>query len=99
MLGPGFDLGNNLIVAACAGMGITVIQPMLIEAELASGQLVLPFSPAVNTDRGYYLCSRAALAENEAVARFTRWLLGEAQASSERAGFSARGSAARKEMA
>ncbi len=99
VLGPGFDLGNNLIVAACAGMGVTVIQPMLIEAELASGQLVLPFSPAVNTDRGYYLCSRAALAENEAVARFTRWLVGEAQASSERAGFSARGSAARKKMA
>jgi LysR family transcriptional regulator, glycine cleavage system transcriptional activator len=90
-LGPGFDLGNHLIVAACAGLGVTVIQPLLIEAELASGQLVLPFSPAVNTDRGYYLCSRAALAENEAVAHFTRWLLEEARASTERAGFSARG--------
>ncbi len=84
VLGPGFDLGSNLIVAACAGMGVTVIQPMLIEAELASGQLVLPFSPAAATDRGYYLCSRAALAENDAVERFTQWLLAEAKAGTER---------------
>jgi LysR family glycine cleavage system transcriptional activator len=89
-MGPGFDLGSNLIVAACAGMGVTVIQPMLIEAELASGQLVLPFRPAVATDRGYYLCSRAALAENAAVEQFTRWLLDESKASTERFGLTRR---------
>jgi DNA-binding transcriptional LysR family regulator len=83
-LGPGFDLGNNLIVAACAGMGVTVIQPCLIEAELAAGQLVLPFSPAAATERGYYLCGRAALAENDAVEQFTRWLLDESKASMRR---------------
>ncbi|RZJ15657.1 MAG: LysR family transcriptional regulator [Acidovorax sp.] len=94
-LGPGFDLGNNLIVAACAGMGVTVIQPLLIEAELASGQLVLPFGPAVNTGRGYFLCSRAALAGNEDVAQFTAWLLEASKASSERFGFSPRGATAR----
>lgn len=83
-LGPGFDFGNNLIVAACAGMGVTVIQPVLIEAELASGQLVLPFTPAAVTDRGYFLCSRAALAENDAVEQFTHWLLDEARTSAQR---------------
>ncbi len=83
-LGPGFDLGNNLIVAACAGMGAIVIQPVLIEAELASGQLVLPFSPAAALDRGYYLGSRGALAENEAVHQFTRWLQDESKASTDR---------------
>ena len=61
-------------------------QPCLIEAELASGQLVLPFSPAVATDRGYYLCSRAALADNEAVEQFTRWLVDESKASTDRFG-------------
>jgi len=83
-LGAGFDLGNNLIAAACAGMGATIIQPWLIEAELATGQLVLPFGPAVVTDRGYYLCSRAALAENDAVEQFTQWLLDEASISAKR---------------
>ncbi|MES2941502.1 MAG: LysR substrate-binding domain-containing protein [Pseudomonadota bacterium] len=89
-LGAGFDLGNNLIVAACAGMGAILIQPLLIEAELASGHLVLPFSPSVVTDRGYYLCSRAALAENEAVEQFTHWLLDESKASAERFGLTPR---------
>lgn len=82
-LGTGFDLGNNLIVAACAGMGVIVVHPVLIEAELASGQLVLPFKPAVATDRGYYLGSRASLAKNDAAEQFTRWLVGESMASSE----------------
>ena len=85
-LGAGFDLGNNLIVAACAGMGVMVIQPLLIEAELSSGQLVSPFMQTVNTGRGYYLCSRAALAENDAVAKLSQWLMDEAKASQERLG-------------
>lgn len=85
-LGPAFDLGNNLIAAACVGMGATVLQPCLIEPELAAGQLVLPFGPAVATDRGYYLCGRAALADNDAAARFTRWLLEESRASMDRFG-------------
>jgi DNA-binding transcriptional LysR family regulator len=84
VLGPGFDVGSNLIVAACAGMGTTIIQPWLIEAELAAGQLVLPFRQSVATDRGYYLCVRAAMAGNPAVEALTRWLLDEAGASAKR---------------
>lgn len=83
-LGPGFDLGNNLIVAACAGMGVIIIQPWLIEAELNTGQLVLPFPQTVSTDRGYYLCGRAALATNPAVEAFSGWLRHEADRSMQR---------------
>lgn len=88
-LGQGFDLGNNLVVAACAGMGVILIQPTLIEAELASGQLVMPFAQPVDTGRGYYLCSRAALARNDALDSFTRWLEKEARASADRFGMPA----------
>lgn len=84
VLGPGFDLGNNLIVAACAGMGVTLIQPSLIEPELASGQLVLPFQQAVNTERGYHLCSHAAQTGNDSTMRFINWILGEAERSTAR---------------
>lgn len=74
-LGPGFDLGNNLIVAACAGMGAVVIQPCLIESELESGKLVLPFDTRVLIKRGYYLCQRSAAAHsNRAVEAFALWL-------------------------
>lgn len=83
-LGQGFDLGNNLIVAACAGMGAILVQPFLIEAELASGQLVLPFLTPLDTGRGYYLCGHAALAGNDAADRFTRWLVDESKVTSQR---------------
>jgi LysR family transcriptional regulator, glycine cleavage system transcriptional activator len=62
-------------------MGVTVIQPALIEAELASGQLVIPFKQAAITDRGYYLCSRSALSGNGEVELLSKWLLQEAKAS------------------
>jgi DNA-binding transcriptional LysR family regulator len=88
-LGQGFDLGNNLVVAACAGMGVILIQPLLIEAELTAGQLVLPFPRPVDTGRGYYMCSRAALAQNDAMESFTRWLADEANASAKRFGMPA----------
>lgn len=84
VLGPGFDLGSNLIVAACAGMGVTVLQPALIEPELASGQLVLPFRQAATTERGYYLCSRTALRGSVTTERFSKWVQHEAEGSNER---------------
>jgi LysR family glycine cleavage system transcriptional activator len=85
-LGPGFDVGSNLIVAACADMGAIMIQPLFIEAELASGQLVLPFRQAVATDRGFYICYRTAMAGNEAVNVLERWLLAEAKSGAARLG-------------
>ena len=74
-LGSGFDLGNNLIVAACAGMGVALIQPCLVERELASGELVQPFELCVSTGRGYYLCTRKASDGKQAVEAFTRWVV------------------------
>lgn len=73
-LGTGLDLGSNLIVAACAGMGVTVIQPCLIEGELATGQLVMPFDLRASTERGYYLSYSPALAKNQPLQTFVAWL-------------------------
>ncbi len=73
-LGQGFDTGNNLIVAACAGIGIPVIHPCLIENELANGQLVRPFPILVSTGRGWHACYKNSLAQNPAVLAFVAWL-------------------------
>jgi LysR family transcriptional regulator, glycine cleavage system transcriptional activator len=81
-LGPGFDLGNNLIVAACAGMGVPVIHPCLVENELASGQLVQPFPMTVSTGRGYYVCYKNTLAQSPSVLAFVQWLSTQALATS-----------------
>jgi DNA-binding transcriptional LysR family regulator len=74
-LGTGFDLSHHLIAAAAAGLGVGVVQPCLIERELASGELVLPFEVSVSTGRGYYLCIRTAAADKPAVELFARWLM------------------------
>jgi len=79
-LGSGFDLGNNLIVAASAGMGVAVIQPCLIERELASGELVRPFELSTSTRRGYYLCTRNASDRKDTIDLFAHWLAAAAQA-------------------
>lgn len=80
-LGPGYDLGLNLIFAAKEGAGIALIQPCLIERELENGELVIPFAMSVSTGRGYFLCvdRQAQLgAEQQA---FVKWVLDEAQQS------------------
>ncbi len=85
-LGGGFDLGNNLIVAACAGMGVAVLQTCLVERELASGELVRPFNLSASTGRGYYLCTRNAADGMSVVEAFTRWVSEMARSSASAAG-------------
>lgn len=78
-LGPGFDLGSNLIVAAAVGMGVAVIHPFMVARELANGELVRPFKPTVSTGRGYYACYRSAQAQNPIVEAFLGWLKEQAK--------------------
>jgi DNA-binding transcriptional LysR family regulator len=73
-LGGGYDVANNLIVAAIASAGVAVIQPCLIERELASGELVLPFDLMVSTGRGYYVCTRSAADGSHSIEAFRQWL-------------------------
>jgi LysR family glycine cleavage system transcriptional activator len=73
-LGGGFDLAGNLIVAASSGMGVAVIQPCLVERELAAGELVRPFALLASTGRGYYVCTRKSAADHGAAGLFAGWL-------------------------
>lgn len=76
--GTGFDLAMNLIEAARAGMGVAVVQKCMVEADLASGRLVMPVAGIAATERGYYLCRRRALGAHPAADLFSDWLLGQA---------------------
>ncbi len=78
-LGPGYDLSMNLIFAAKEGVGIAITQPCLIERELQSGELVIPFALPVSTGRGYFMCTdrdRPATARQLAV---MSWVQDEAR--------------------
>jgi LysR family glycine cleavage system transcriptional activator len=79
--GTGFDLVVNLIEAARGGMGMAVVQTCMVEADLASGRLVMPVPGTASTGRGYYLCRRRAMGAHPAAERFAEWLLAQAAAS------------------
>ena len=79
--GTGFDLAINLIEAARAGMGVAVVQKCMVEADLASGRLVMPVPGTASTERGYYLCRRRALGAHPAADAFSDWLLEQAAVS------------------
>lgn len=76
--GSGFDLVINLIEAARSGMGVAVVQQCMVEADLASGRLLMPVPGAASTGRGYYLCRRRALGAHPAVELFSAWVEQEA---------------------
>lgn len=73
-LGGGFDLASNMIVAACSGMGVAVIQPCLVERELSTGELVRPFERTVSTGRGYYACARKGAVDDGPAGLFMAWI-------------------------
>ena len=71
--GPRYELFSMLAVAATHGLGVALIPPLLIEAELASGELVVACARPLRGERGYYLISPAQ-APSPVLATFSAWL-------------------------
>ena len=78
--GPRFDLFSMLAVAAARGMGVALVPGMLVEAELARGELVVPCDRPLEEGRAYHLVLPERKAGNPALERFREWLLAEAGA-------------------
>lgn len=79
-LGPGYDLSMNLIFAAKEGVGVAITQPCLIERELQSGELVVPFALPVSTGRGYFVCTDRNRPASAGQVAFISWVQDEARA-------------------
>lgn len=75
--GPTFETRALAIQAAIAQLGVVVIDPRFIEAELAARQLVIPFPLRVTLEDSYWLVWRAGR-ETRPVTAFRRWLAAEA---------------------
>ncbi|EJE52175.1 transcriptional regulator [Acidovorax sp. CF316] len=71
--GPRYELFSMLAVAATCGLGVALIPPLLIEAELARGELVVACNQPLQGERGYYLI-RPAHAQSPVLAAFSQWL-------------------------
>lgn len=76
--GPRFDLFSMLAVAAARGMGVALVPAMLVEGELARGELVVPCDRPLDGGRAYHLVMPERKAGNPALERFRDWLLAEA---------------------
>ncbi|RJF98003.1 LysR substrate-binding domain-containing protein [Noviherbaspirillum saxi] len=79
-LASGFDHVSILIQAVKTDMGVAVLQRCLIQEELASGQLVIPFNLPISLPRGYFLCAPVQRRNHPALVVFRQWLLETAEA-------------------
>ncbi len=81
--GPVFETRDLAIQAAIAQMGMAIVDPRFVEAEIAAEQLVIPFDRRVALETGYWLVWRPGREGGRPLAAFRRWLTDEMTASGE----------------
>lgn len=75
--GPQFNDDGVAIQAAIEGQGVLLSGSPLVDADLAAGRLVRPFSLGLAERFGYHLVYPATALKRPRVARFRDWILGE----------------------
>ena len=73
-----FETRNFAIAAAIRGLGVAIIDPLLVEEELKDGRLLQPFAQTLPTRSAYYLVWSSARRESPELRAFRAWLTGEA---------------------
>jgi LysR family glycine cleavage system transcriptional activator len=74
LAGPRFELFSMTAAAAAHGLGLALVPRLLVEAELARGELVLACTEALAGQRAYYLVSPQRADEKLALGSFRQWL-------------------------
>lgn len=77
--GPVFESSDLALRAAAEGLGVTIASSALVEDDLKTGRLVVPFDVRLPTDSGYYFVAPEDRREQPKVAAFRAWLLDEVQ--------------------
>jgi DNA-binding transcriptional LysR family regulator len=84
--GPRYELFSMIAVAATHGLGVALMPRMLIEPELARGELVVACDRPLRAERGYFLITPASADERPALAALREWLAAQASAEAKLAG-------------
>src|SRR5580693_5037026 len=74
-----FDLIFMTVQAAIDGIGVAMGRTSYVEADIASGRLVVPFKITLPADAGFYLVSPQASADTPKLSAFRQWLLTSVQ--------------------
>ncbi|MDQ6966856.1 MAG: transcriptional regulator GcvA [Mariprofundaceae bacterium] len=73
-----FETRNFAIAGAIRGLGVAIIDPLLVQEELKDGRLIQPFTQTLPTRSAYYLVWPDRREEPAKLAAFRAWLLAEA---------------------
>jgi LysR family glycine cleavage system transcriptional activator len=73
--GPRHELFSMLAVAAAHGLGVALIPTLLIEEELARGDLVIACTRPLEGERSYYLVLPESARDVQVLQRFRDWLV------------------------
>ena len=76
--GARYELFSMLAMAAVQGQGVVLLPRMLVEAELARGELRIVCERPLRGQRAYYLITPEAAHEKAALQQFRLWLQGVA---------------------
>jgi LysR family glycine cleavage system transcriptional activator len=68
---------NFLIQAAKSGLGIAIVDALMVQDELKSGQLIQPLSMVVKSNSAYYLAYPNNAPPPQKVVAFRDWLMAE----------------------
>lgn len=74
LAGPRYELFSMTVAAATCGLGLALVPRLLIEAELARGELVVACDQPLRGERAYYLVTPVRGDERPAVTLFRDWL-------------------------
>ena len=77
--GLSFTLSSSAIDAAANGRGFVLAQVSMVQDEIASGSLIVPFDIRMKLSESYYLAWDRTALEKPFGQRFHKWLLGIAR--------------------
>jgi LysR family glycine cleavage system transcriptional activator len=75
LAGPRYELFSMTAAAATQGMGVALVPRLLVETELARGELVIACNRPLRGERGYYIVTPERKDESAALAAFMSWLV------------------------
>ena len=75
--GAVFTIENLAIQAAIGGQGVMLVNPIIIEAELAAGTLVMPFDMVLKSNTSVWVVAPERTADRPKIKAFRDWIYSE----------------------